>query len=91
MKSNKKEWDFIVVGTGPSGATIAKELSKKNKNVLILEKGKYDLSINIPRMLRNREMMFTGKGRTLVRGIRQGGTSVLYYGTASDPPQDLFK
>lgn len=33
-------FDVIVVGTGAGGATAARELSKKGKNVLILEKGK---------------------------------------------------
>lgn len=84
------EWDVIVIGTGPSGATVAKELASKNKKVLILEKGKPDLTMNIPKMLLNKEMMFLGKGKTLVRGIRTGGTSILYYGTAYDPPQEPF-
>ncbi|HZW83548.1 MAG TPA: GMC family oxidoreductase N-terminal domain-containing protein [Candidatus Deferrimicrobium sp.] len=83
-------WDVIVVGTGPAGATVAQELAKQHKRVLILEKGQADISINIPKMLKNHEMMFIGKGKTLVRGIRTGGTSVLYYGTAYDPPAGLF-
>ena len=90
MRITENVWDVIIIGTGPSGATVARELAKKKKKVLILEKGKPDISINIPRMLRNKEMMFIGKGRTLVRGIRTGGTSVLYYGTAYEPPSDLF-
>ena len=31
--------DAIVVGSGPGGATVAKELSQRNKKVLILEWG----------------------------------------------------
>ena len=34
--------DFIVVGSGPGGATVAKELSQRNKKVLILEWGDND-------------------------------------------------
>jgi len=33
-------FDVIVIGTGAGGATVARELSKKDYNVLILEKGK---------------------------------------------------
>jgi choline dehydrogenase-like flavoprotein len=83
-------WDTIVVGTGPAGATVARDLAKKNKKVLILEKGHEDHSIHIPRMLKTREMMFIGKGKTLVRGVRTGGSSILYYGTAYKPPLDFF-
>ena len=31
--------DVIVVGTGPGGATVARELAGKNRNILILEGG----------------------------------------------------
>jgi choline dehydrogenase-like flavoprotein len=90
MKASKENWDLIVIGTGPSGAAIARELSKNGRNVLILEKGRLDYSLHIPNMLRNKEMMFIGKGRTLVRGVRTGGSSILYYGTAFEPPYQLF-
>lgn len=90
MKTTQHVWDAIIVGTGPGGATVARELAANQKKVLILEKGKHDLSIHIPRMLRNKEMMFMGMGKTLVRGIRMGGTSILYYGTAFEPPKDMF-
>lgn len=90
MRFEKENWDIIIVGTGPAGARLAREISQQRKKVLLLEKGQADLSINIPRMLKNCEMMFIGKGKTLVRGIRTGGTSVLYYGTAYNPPVELF-
>lgn len=90
MSGPSKEYDVIVIGTGPSGATVARELALKNKKVLMLEKGGWDTSIHIPRMLKNREMMFMNGGRTLVRGIRTGGASVLYYGTSYEPPEDVF-
>jgi hypothetical protein len=32
-------FDAIVVGTGPGGATVARELSKRGKKVLVLERG----------------------------------------------------
>ena len=39
---NKKEIDFIIVGSGPGGATVAKELSHRKKKVCILEWGDND-------------------------------------------------
>lgn len=83
-------WDFVIVGSGPAGASLAKDLARNKKKVLILEKGQYDISINIPKMLYRNEMLFIGNGRTMVRGVRQGGTSVLYYGTSYDPPVEKF-
>lgn len=39
MDSDIKKIEFIVVGSGPGGATVAKELTKRKKKVLILEWG----------------------------------------------------
>ena len=39
MEAFQGEYDVIVVGSGPGGATVAKELSRHNKKVLILEWG----------------------------------------------------
>lgn len=35
----KKEYDYIVVGTGPGGATVARELAQEKHDVLIVEYG----------------------------------------------------
>jgi choline dehydrogenase-like flavoprotein len=35
-------YDFIIIGSGPGGATVAKELSQKKKKVCILEWGDND-------------------------------------------------
>lgn len=83
-------WDMIVVGTGPSGASVARELAKQQKHVLLLEKGQDDFSINLPRMLKNKEIMFIGQGKTLIRGIRTGGPTVFYFGTAYTPKPETF-
>ena len=38
-RKENRNFDFIIVGSGPGGATVAKELSQKNKKVCILECG----------------------------------------------------
>lgn len=40
-KPTQKEYDVITVGTGPSGATVAAQMAKCGKSVLILEKGRW--------------------------------------------------
>jgi predicted dinucleotide-binding enzyme len=37
--------EFIVVGTGAGGATLARELTKKNKKVMVVERGKLESSL----------------------------------------------
>ena len=33
--------DVVIAGSGPGGATMARELSKKGKKVILCEAGKY--------------------------------------------------
>jgi len=39
---NSKSYDAIIVGSGPGGASVARELVHSNKNVLMLERGDND-------------------------------------------------
>ena len=39
-KYGKYQYQYIVVGSGAGGATVARELSKAGKSVLVVEKGK---------------------------------------------------
>jgi hypothetical protein len=36
-----KKYDFIIIGSGPAGSTLANELSNKKYKILIIEEGKY--------------------------------------------------
>ncbi len=94
---SKKEFDAIVVGSGPGGATVARELSLKGKSVLILEWGDNDpvkgnLWQTIPRGLTpGKSMLITGQALGMVRGITTGGSSLIYCATAFDPPVEMLK
>ena len=35
----QKEYDVIVMGSGPGGATVAREMSRRGKDVLLCERG----------------------------------------------------
>ncbi len=98
MESLQKEYDAIVVGSGPGGATVAKELSQNDKKVLILEWGnnapiKGSLlqcmsMLSVPGkslLIANKKMLL------LIRGITTGGSSVFFCGTAFDPPFEMLE
>lgn len=97
MKIINGQFDVIVIGSGPGGATVAKELTERKKKVLILEWGsnapvkgtlRQALSMSgIP----GRNVLFTYRMLSLVRAITTGGSSMIYYGTAFDPPIDMLR
>jgi choline dehydrogenase-like flavoprotein len=37
-----RKYEFVIVGSGAGGSTLGKELAKRGKDVLILEKGRYE-------------------------------------------------
>jgi choline dehydrogenase-like flavoprotein len=94
---NKREFDAIVVGSGPGGSTTAKELSAMGKKVLILEWGKHRpikghvIQAGLQVWQPGKCVKFTPDFATVFRGIISGGSSIYYYGTAFEPPLDMFK
>ena len=87
-----KDADYIIVGSGPGGATVAKELSQRKKKVLILEWGDNNpLTGSLWQGVRTllfpgRSMLFTRQMLGLVRGITTGGSTVHYYATSFPVP-----
>ena len=97
MDSRIQDKDIIVVGSGPGGATVAKELSLRNKKVLILEWGDNNpLNGSFVQGFRTllvpgRSLLFTPQMLALVRGITTGGSTVHYYATSFPVPFDMLK
>ncbi|RPH47911.1 MAG: GMC family oxidoreductase [Desulfobacteraceae bacterium] len=97
MNLDIRDKDAIVVGSGPGGATVAKELSQRKKKVLILEWGDNDpLTGSIWRGAKSllwpgRSLLLTQQGLGLVRGIVVGGSSVFYYATCFPVPLNMLK
>ena len=92
------ETDVVVVGTGPGGATVARDLVLKGKQVVMLERG----SDNKPTGKATAAAKFTGgpgkgmmsakpDGLTMVRCLTVGGSTMMYTGTAFDPDVEKFK
>jgi choline dehydrogenase-like flavoprotein len=94
--ADQQQFDTIVVGSGPGGGTVARELAQRGEHVLILERGpNRPISGTSPQMMR--EMMVPGKSLLitpkllgLVRGITAGGSSIFYYATAFEPNHEIL-
>ncbi len=92
VESCSNEFDVIVVGSGPAGATIARELSKRKKSVLILERGSNSLvkegSLATAGILNT---VSVSDNLVAARAFTTGGTTSLYFGVADFPPLDEFR
>jgi choline dehydrogenase-like flavoprotein len=82
--------DVVVVGSGPGGATVARELSRRGKKVIICEAGAYHrqfgYSIFMVNMMARKAMTFSREGTWVVRPKTAGGASVVFSATAFRPP-----
>lgn len=92
----KAKYDAVVVGTGPGGATVAREMANAGRKVLMLDWGS-----NAPIKGSNaqafgyigtpyKSLYFINSGLGLVRAITVGGSSLVYYATAWEPPFDYW-
>ena len=88
--------DAIIVGSGPAGAIVARDLARRNWRVLLLEQGS---AAPLQGTLRQMAAMAAvpGKGAfvnsdgsLLVRGVTSGGSSAINFATAMAPPAPMF-
>lgn len=90
-------YDLIVVGTGPGGATVARDMTLRGKKVLILEWGaggpvRGTVAQGLTELLApGKSLLFTPQGLGMVRGITTGGSSLFYYACAWPVPLALFR
>ena len=85
--------DVIIVGSGPGGATVARELSKNGKEVLILERGYdyrkrfyYGTYLGAIRYSDHLSLLFTEEGINIIAPIMVGGATSMFCGCAAEPP-----
>ena len=85
--------EVIVVGSGPGGATVARELSRKGKDVLILERGRdhrrkfyYGTYPGVLRYSERMSLLFTEEGLNIIAPIMVGGATSMYCACAAEPP-----
>jgi len=84
------EADAVVVGTGPGGATVGRELAKSGKRVVFVEGGRHPGRIgNSLAMLKYVEragLVYSEEGLNVVRGLVTGGSTLVFTATACRPP-----
>lgn len=82
------KYDFVIVGSGAGGATLAKELATKGRNVLIVEKGTFEKKVGtLGDILRffdvdrsTKSLRYSKEGVMLLRTFMAGGTTVVSCG-----------
>lgn len=87
----EKTYDAIVVGTGPGGASVARELSRTGQHVLMLERGSNkpirESFLGLSAMV---DSVSVGESLDAFRAVTTGGTSALYFAGAEQPDLDVY-
>ena len=96
-KLQKLEADVVIAGSGPGGATIAKELSNKGKKVIVLEKGPWIKKVGSPlafaKAVENKGQLRTveNDGSVVFQARCIGGGSLVYTGAVGQPQHHMWK
>jgi choline dehydrogenase-like flavoprotein len=82
----------IVVGSGPGGATVARELARAGEPVLLLERGRdwrrsrlYGTYLGALLYADKHALLYTSEGLNIVRPMMLGGATSMYCGCAAEP------
>ncbi|MBU2257848.1 MAG: NAD(P)-binding protein, partial [Candidatus Omnitrophica bacterium] len=90
-----EKFDYIIVGAGLCGLTLAKELSQKNKKVLVLEQGgfikKFGNLIYAASIYDKFTLSKSRQGVIILRSFGVGGTSIVSCGNAVEFPEEVIQ
>ncbi len=88
-----KTTDVAVVGSGPGGASVARQLARAGKRVLLLERGKdyrgkayYGTPLGALTYTDKHSFLFSKEGLNIVRPLMVGGATSMYCGSSARPP-----
>jgi choline dehydrogenase-like flavoprotein len=74
-------FDYLIVGSGAGGATLAKELTQRRKNVLVVEAGRYERKIGTSRdTVRYYDTKKSKEGVIIWQARMAGGSTVVSCG-----------
>ncbi len=88
-----RQFDAVIVGSGTCGSTIARELTRQNKKVLVLERGG-DVPLKESFMTIASiadEVKLGNGGLAATRAITAGGSTSLYFGVIIYPNLETFR
>lgn len=88
---NNDEYDVIIVGSGASGATLARELAKRRLKVLLLERGAdIALSEKLGTIAAIAREFPVGDGMKATTAFTVGGSTSIYFGVCKLPTAESF-
>lgn len=105
MTITKKQYDFIIIGSGFGGSVAALRLSEKGYSVLLIEKGKRFNNEDFPKTnwnlkkwlwlpslsLYGIQKLTIFKHTSILSGVGVGGGSLVYANTLPKPKSAFFK
>ncbi|MFA4835579.1 MAG: GMC family oxidoreductase N-terminal domain-containing protein [Dehalococcoidia bacterium] len=96
-KVKRLDADVVIAGSGPAGATVARELSKKGKKVIVLEKGPWLRRVGSIMLFaksvekRGNIRTIEDDGSIIFQAKCVGGGSLAYMGIVGEPHHDTWK
>ncbi|GAB4335452.1 MAG: GMC family oxidoreductase [Candidatus Abyssubacteria bacterium] len=88
---NRLEADAVVVGCGPGGATVGRELARAGKRVVFIEGGRHPESgigtnLGMLKYVDRAGLVYSEEGLNVVRALATGGSTLVFTATACRPP-----
>jgi choline dehydrogenase-like flavoprotein len=87
------EAEVVVVGSGPGGATVARQLARGGRRVVLLERGQdhrgrfyFGTYLGALLYTDRASLLFTREGLNIIRPLMMGGATSMYCGSAAKPP-----